>query len=106
MLKLKGTLEVFKNRNGYPTGVIKAWDNENIHVLGKAYMDVMLPKDLTIEEGQTLTLNVTEGYLNAVHVNGENAFTKLKINVVKCEVTSVFPEPKKKVTKSSKKVSK
>ena len=105
MLKLTGTLEVFKNRNGYPTGVIKAWDNENKHVLGKAFMDVVLPKDVEIEEGQTLTLNVTEGYLNAVHVDGENAFTKLKINVVKCEVKSVFPE-QKKVKKSSKKVSK
>lgn len=105
MLKLKGTLEVFKNINGYPMGVIKAWDNENKNVLGKAFMDVVLPKDVTIEEGQTLTLDVKEGYLNAVHVDVENAFTKLKINVVKCEIKSVFPE-QKKVKKSSKKVSK
>ena len=104
MLKLTGTLEVFKNRNGYHTGVIKAWDNENKNVLGKAYMDVTLPKDVEVEEGQTLTLNVTEAYLNAIHVTSENAFTKLRINVVKCEVTSVFPEPKKKVNKPSKKV--
>lgn len=105
MLKLTGTLEVFKNRNGYTTGVIKAWDNENIHVLGKAFMDVTLPENVTIEEGQTLTLDVKEGYLNAVHVDCENAFTKVKINVVKCDIKAVFPEPKK-VKKSSKKVAK
>lgn len=109
MLKLTGTLEVFKNRNGYPTGVIKAWDKENKNVLGKAFMDVVLPKDVTIEEGQTLTLDVEEGYLNAVHVAShgtlDNEFTKLRINVVKCEIKSVFPE-QKKVKKSSKKVAK
>ena len=94
MLKLTVTLEVFQNKRGYVTGVFKAWD-DNKCVLGKAYMDVTLPKDVTIKEGQTLTLNVKTGYLNAVHVAGENQFTKLKINVVDCEVIRVYPEEKK-----------
>ena len=101
MLKLIGTLEVFQNKKGYVTGVMKAWD-DNKALVGKAYMDVNLPESISIEEGQTLTLDVKEAYLNAVHVEGENAFTKLKINVVDAEIKSIFPE--KKVKKSSKKV--
>lgn len=102
MLKLTGTLEVFQNRNGYVTGVFKAWNEAEKTIEGKAYMDVLLPKNVTIEEGQTLTLDVKTAYLNAVHVDGENPFNKLKINVVDCEVKAVFPE--KKAKKPSKKV--
>lgn len=105
MLKLTGTLEVFQNKKGYITGVMKAWDSENKQVLGKAYMDVNLPESVTIKEGQTLTLNVKEGYLNPVFVEGENSFTKIKINVVECEITKVYPEEKKS-SKTSKRVSK
>lgn len=103
MLKLTGTLEVFQNKKGYVTGVMKAWD-DNKTLVGKAYMDVNLPESISIEEGQTLTLDVKEAYLNAVHVEGENAFTKLKINVVEAEIKSIFPE--KKAQKPSKKVGK
>ena len=94
-MKLSGLIEVFQNKKGYVTGVFKAWDEESKTVLGKAYLDVNLPESVKIEEGQTLTLNVKEGYLNAIFVDTENAFTKLKINIVDCEVKSVFPEPKK-----------
>lgn len=100
MLKLTGTLEVFKNKNGYITGVIKAWDNSKKAVLGKSYLSVTLPDSVTVEEGQTLTLEVKEGYLNAVFVGTESPFTKLEINVVDCDIKSVFPE--KKVKKPSK----
>lgn len=100
MLKITGTLEVFKNNRGYTTGVLKSFNDAN-QLTGRAYIDVTLPENVTVEEGQTLTLNVKTGYLNAVHVESENAFTKLKINVVECEITSVYPE--KKVKKSSKK---
>ena len=102
-MKLTGILEVFKNKNGYVTGVIKAWDEDSKKVLGKAFMDVNLPKDVEIKDGQTLTLDVEEGYLNAYYVNSENPFTKLKINVVKCKIVDVFP---KEVKKTSKKVKK
>lgn len=105
MLKISGTLEVFQNQKGYVTGVFKAWDEDSKSVLGKCYMDVTLPESVTIKEGQSLTLNVKTAYLNAVHVNTENAFTKLKINVIDCEVIRVFPEEKKPV-KASKKVTK
>ena len=105
MLKLSGTLEVFQNKKGYVTGVFKAWNEETKEVLGKAYMDVKLPENVKIKEGQTLTLDVKKAYLNAVHVTGENEFTKFKINVVDCEVTSVYPKEKKS-KKTSKKVTK
>ena len=105
MIKLSGTLEVFQNRNGFVTGVFKAWNEEDKSIEGKAYMDVTLPDSVKVEEGQTLTLNVKTAYLNAVHVKSNDAeFTKLKINVVDCEVKSVFPE--KKAEKPSKKASK
>ena len=93
-MKVTGKLEIFKNRNGYFTAVIKAWDEEN-NVTGKAFMDVALPEDVKVEDGQTLTLNVKKGYLNAVYVGTDAPFTKLEINVVDCEVESVFPEEKK-----------
>lgn len=105
MLKITGKLEVFQNQKGYVTGVIKAWGEDNKSVAGKVFMDVNLPESVEVKEGQTLTLDVKAGFLNAVHVSGENAFTKLKINVVDCEVIKVFPEEKKS-QKTSKKVAK
>ncbi|MBO7732131.1 MAG: hypothetical protein J6S67_06255 [Methanobrevibacter sp.] len=98
-----GRLEVFKNKNGYYTAVIKAWDSEN-NLKGKAFMNVELPEGTTCEDGQTLTLDVKEGYLNAVYVGCDAPFTKLVINIVKAEVVSIYPEPKK--AKNSKKNSK
>ena len=94
-MKLSGNLEVFKNQRGYVTGVFKAWDEDTKAVLGKAYIDVALPEGTEVKDGQTLTLNVKEGYLNAVFCKGKESFTKLKINVVECEVIRVFPEEKK-----------
>ena len=96
-MKVTGKLEIFKNRNGYFTAVIKAWDEEN-NVTGKAFMDVALPEGIKVEDGQSLTLDVKEGYLNAVYVKAqkaENSFTKLKLNIVKCDVVDVFPKPEK-----------
>ena len=99
MLKLSGKLEVFQNQRGYVTGVFKAWEDETKKVLGKAFLDVNLPESVKVGKGQTLTLNVKTGYLNAVHCGGKDPFTKLKINVVECEVLSVFPEPRAKGSK-------
>ena len=100
-----GKLEIFKNKNGYLSAVFKAWNDDN-EVTGKAYMDAKLPEDIKVEDGQSLTIEVKEGYLNAVHVDGENPFNKLKINVVKCDVLDVFPKPETKKAKKSKKTSK
>lgn len=105
MLKLSGKLEVFKNQKGYITGVIKAFDSESKKLLGKAFMDVTLPEGVEVGEGETLTLDVKTAYLNAIHVETENAFTKLRINVVDADIVSVYPE-RKKDSKPSKKVSK
>lgn len=102
MLKISGTLEVFQNQRGYVTGVIKAWNEDQKTVEGKAYLDVRLPENVKVKDGQTLTLNVKEAYLNAVHVGAVDGFTKLKLNVVDCEIKSVFPEEKKEVKKTSK----
>lgn len=104
-MKLVGNLEVFKNKNGYYTGVFKAWNEESKSVLGKAFMDVNLPENVECKDGQTLTINVKEGYLNAIYVDSKDPFTKLKINVVDCEVVRVFPE-EKKTRKSSRKEAK
>ena len=93
-MQLTGKLEVFKNKNGYHTGVIKCWDDNN-KVTGKAFVDVKLPESVEVKDGQSLTLDVKEGYLNAVYVEAKEPFTKLRINVVECEVISVFPEEKK-----------
>lgn len=99
-MKLSGKIEVFMNKRGYVTGVFKDWDEENKSVLGKAYVDVLLPEEIAIKEGESLTLDVEEAYLNARYVksNGKD-FTKLQINVVKALVSRRFPEEAKKTTK-------
>lgn len=99
-----GKLEVFKNENGYYTAVIKAWDKKN-NLKGKAFMNVDLPDGMTCEDKQTLTIDVKEGYLNAVYIECGNPFTKLVLNIVKADIVSVYPEPKK-AKKNSKKNSK
>lgn len=106
-MQLTGKIEVFQNQNGYHTAVIKAWDESNTKVLGKAFVDAKLPEGIKCEKGQTLTLNVKEGYLSAVFVPAQqNTFTKLKINIKEAEVLSVFPEPEAKKAKKSAKTSK
>ena len=105
-MQVSGKLEIFKNRNGYYTAVIKAWGDHK-ELQGKALMDVALPEDVKVEDGKTLTLDVKEGYLNAVYVKAEkaeNSFTKFKLNIVKCDVVDVFPKPEK--AKKAKKGSK
>ena len=101
-MKLTGKLEVFKNQNGYITAVIKDFDDNN-QVRGKTYVSAKLPADVKVEDNQSLTLDVKEGYLDAVYVGTDAPFTKLQINVVKCEVANVFT-PEKKSKKTSKKV--
>lgn len=104
MLKVNGQIEVFQNKRGYITGVIKSW-GENKDVLGKAYIDVNLPESVLILDGQTLTLDVKTAYLNAVHIEGKNEFTKLVLNIVDADIVKIFPD-EKEVKKTSKKVSK
>ena len=95
MLKLTGTLEVFKNKNGYITGIIKTFDKDDKSYLGNVCLDVTLPEVVEVKEGKTLTLKVAEGYLNTRHIVAKGkSFDKLVINVVKCTVVKVYPEDK------------
>lgn len=103
-MQVTGKLEVFKNQNGYITAVVKAFGDKN-ELKGKTFVSARLPESVQVKDGQTLTLDVKKGYLNAVYVGTDAPFTKLEINVVDCEVVSVFPEEKKS-KKTSKKVSK
>ena len=96
-----GKLEVFKNQNGYNTAVLKAFGDNN-ELKGKTFVSCKLPESVKIEDGQTLTLDVKKGYLNAVYVGSDAPFTKLEINISECEVVKVFPEQKKS-KKTSKK---
>lgn len=92
-MKIAGKIDVFQNKNGYAKGIIVAFREGKVE--SKTFIDVRLPEDVKLKEGQTLTLDVEEGYLNAVLVNAKEAFTKLEISIVKAKVVKVFPEDKK-----------
>lgn len=93
-MKLTGKIEVFKNAKGYITGIVPSIKDKKL--LGKSFIQVYLPKDIEVKEGQTLTLNVKDAYLNSVHVeNEQQSFEKLVVAVNEAEVISVYPEPVK-----------
>lgn len=90
---ITGKLEVFKNQRGYVTGIFKAFD-EFKHLQGKVFIDVA---GLDIKDERTYTIDVIEGYLNAVHVASlTKDFDKLVVNVVKHKLISVYPDDEKK----------
>ena len=84
-MQVTGKLEVFKNQNGYNTAVLKAFGDDNA-LKGKAFVSCKLPETVKIEDGQTLTLDVKKGYLNAVYIGSDAPFTKLEINISECEI--------------------
>lgn len=82
-MKVTGKIELFKNERGYVTGVIKSFSEEK-KVNGKCFLDV---KGVDVEEGETLTIDMTEAYLNCVHVDTkESGFDKLAISVKQYEI--------------------
>ena len=86
-MMITGKIDLFKNQRGFVTGTIKAFDKEN-KLIGKCFIDVI---GVAVEEGETLTIDVKEGYLNAVHVEGkESKFDKLAINVKKYDVVKSY----------------
>ena len=90
---VQGKIEVFKNKRGYVTGILKAFDEKNL--LGKVFIDV---NGLDLKDERTYTIDVTEGYLNVHHVESlTKDFDKLVINIVKHKVISVFPDDTKEV---------
>ena len=105
---VKGKLEVFKNKKGYPTGVIKSFDADN-KPLGRLFVAVNLKDDKVKEklvDGKTLTLDVETGYLDVRHVELEaESFEIPVISIVKASIVSIYPEKKqaKKTTKKSSK---
>ena len=90
---IQGKIEVFKNKRGYVTGILKAFDEKNL--LGKVFIDI---NGLDLKDERTYTIDVTEGYLNVHHVESlTKDFDKLVINIVKHKVISVFPDDNKEV---------
>lgn len=103
-----GKIEVFKNKKGYPTGILKSFTKDG-ELISKMFLSVDLRDEKLLEklvDGKTLTINVKQGYLNINHVElEEESFDKLSISIVKGEIVAVFPEEKKvtkKTTKSTK----
>lgn len=103
-----GRIEVFKNSNGYPVGILKSFTQDGI-LTARMFVNVELRDEKLNEklvEGKTLTINVTQGYLNVQHVELENeSFNRVSIGISKGELVSVFPaedkKPAKKTTKKS-----
>ena len=95
---VKGQIEVFKNKKGYPTGIIKSFDKDGKTVLGKLFVAVSLRDEKMaekLEDGKTYTISVEQGYLDVRHIELESeSFEIPVISIVKGEVVKVFPEEK------------
>lgn len=104
-----GKIEVFKNKNGYPVGILKSFTQDGV-LTARMFVNVELRDEKLNEklvEGKTLTINVTQGYLNVQHVELENeSFNRISIGISKGELVSVFPEEKKPAKKTTKKSTK
>lgn len=90
---LSGKIEVFKNKRGYITGVIKSF-NKDKKCDGKCFLDVVCCEgvELNIEDGVSLTLDVKTAYLNCRHVElkeGE-AFDRLEVALKDFTIVSSF----------------
>lgn len=106
---IKGQIEVFKSKKGYPTGILKSFDKNGKEVVGKLFVNVQIRDEKMLEklvDGKTLTISVETGYLDVRHVDLETeSFDVPVISIVKGEIVKVFPEekPVKKTTKKSSK---
>lgn len=89
MMLVTGKIEVFKNKRGYLTAVVKSF-SEDKKVTGKSYIDCVV-KDLAVAEGSTVVLNCKKAYLNNRHVEAKTeSFDKLELVVVECEVEKCY----------------
>lgn len=99
---LTGKIEVFKNKKGYPVGILKSF-NKDGELTGKMFVSVRIADEKLaskVVDGKTLTIDVETGYLNVIHVELETeSFEKFEISIVKGKVVAVFPEEEKKTTK-------
>ena len=100
-----GKIEVFKNRKGYPTGILKSFTKDG-ELNAKMFVSVEIRDEKLAQklvEGKTLTIDVETGYLNVNHVElEEESFDKISISIVKGKVVAVFPEEKKATKKTTK----
>lgn len=87
-MKIQGKIEVFRNKNGFLTGILKSFkDNE---CTGKVFIDVT---GLDLKDERNYTIEVEDGYLNVIHVETlTKSFDKLSIAVKKHKLISVYPE--------------
>lgn len=101
---LTGKIEVFKNKKGYLTGMLKSFTQDN-KLIATEYVSVKIADSKLAEkvtEGKTVTFDVELGYLNIRHVELETeSFNKFEISIAKAKVVSVFPEEKKTTKKST-----
>lgn len=106
---VSGKIEVFKNKKGYDTGVLKSFDKDN-KLVGRLFVaciiiDEKITKKMT--EGKTLTLDIKKGYLGVRHVELETeSFEVPVISIIEADIVAVYPEEKKATKKSTKKTTK
>lgn len=93
---LTGKIEVFINKDGYLTGVIKSFKDRI--VTGKSFISVYIDDKTLVEKltkGVTYTLNVKSGYLNSLMVECDKPFNKIEVFIRECEIVSEFKPNKK-----------
>lgn len=96
-MKLTGKIEVFKNKRGYLTGKINSFDKEG-KLIATEYVEVKISDEKLadkVNNGKTVTIDVTKGFLNIVHVELETeSFNKFVVAIVEGKVVSIYPEDK------------
>lgn len=86
-MEVTGKIDLFKNKRGYVTGVLKSF-NEEKKVSGKSFIDV---SGVVVKEGETLTIDVKKGYLNSIHVEGEKGgFDKFSLSIKEYDVVRSY----------------
>lgn len=103
---LTGKIEVFKNKKGYLTGMIKSFDKDGV-LITTEYVNVSIADEKLsskVVDGKTVTIEVTKGYLDLDHIELESeSFNRFRVSIKEGKVVKVFPEEVKKTSKKSKK---
>ena len=106
---VSGKIEIYKNKRGYPTGIVSSFDKDG-QLVSKLFVAVNIRDEKLLEkltDGKTLTLNVETGYLDSRKVElEEQSYVIPVISIVKAEIVAVYPEEKKVAKKTTKKTTK
>lgn len=89
-MKITGRIEVFQGKKGL-LAKHTAFTAQG-RPTGSVFVPIKLPEEILVKADETATINITEGYLNAVtskDESGEN-FTHFYINVKECEILSIY----------------